>query len=187
MSEDISKALKDATELLNGNNETLIQNTTRMISSLERNGVNEKAILDDIIYQSGTRIHDNSKKALDESLSAPGGMVDYATKTWTSITGNDSSGSVNGWINGFKASSHTDAEKTINSIDAIIDGANDKSVTSKIEVLKQYQDAHFAELEKQAQNTGKAVGSNNEGDSIKSKVAEISNKISNLVTSAKLD
>lgn len=68
LSEDMQKALDDSVKLINGDQKTLQKTAARMLDYLKENDVDEKAVIDSIIESAGTRIHEETKNALNNTL-----------------------------------------------------------------------------------------------------------------------
>lgn len=78
LSEDMQKALDDAVKLINGDQEVLQQTAAAMLTQLETNHIDEKAVIADIVAGTGTKIHDETQSMINETLTATAALSEDA-------------------------------------------------------------------------------------------------------------
>lgn len=78
LSEDMQKALDDAVKLINGDQQALKDTAATMLSQLETNYIDEKAVISGIVAGTGTKIHTATEDMIDQTLTAQSVLSDDA-------------------------------------------------------------------------------------------------------------
>lgn len=78
LSEDMQKALDDAVKLINGDQAKLQETAAFMLTQLETNRIDEKAVIADIVNGTGTKIHDETQAMINETLTATAALSEDA-------------------------------------------------------------------------------------------------------------
>lgn len=78
LSEDMQKALDDAIKLINGDQQKLQETAAFMLTQLETNHIDEKAVIADIVSGTGTKIHDETQSMINETLTATAALSEDA-------------------------------------------------------------------------------------------------------------
>ena len=160
LSEDMQKALKDATDLINGNQEALQLTALEMLAQLKTNGVKEEDVIKNILNISNGEIHPDALDAFVDAVNSSVGIINRVSSVYDSL--DSTPGNINGilevntptldsWLATVRTATETGAANTVNAINANGVGLSNKiqSITDQLNVD---QNARFTAMQSKLNN-----------------------------------
>ena len=160
LSEDMQKALKDATDLINGNQEALQLTALEMLAQLKTNEVKEEDVIKSILNISNGEIHPDALNAFVDAVNSSAGIINRVSSVYDSL--DSTPGNINGilevntptldsWLATVRTATETGAANTVNAINANGVGLNNKiqSITDQLNVD---QNARFSAMQSKLNN-----------------------------------